>query len=458
MIPVRTFAGRRVLVFGLGGSGLISAQALLAGGADVLAGDDNPTSIDAASAAGVPVGNLRDVEFASYDALLLAPGVPLTHPAPHWSAAKAHAAGLPIIGDVALFAAERRARAPDAPFIAITGTNGKSTTTALIAHVLQSAGRTVAMGGNIGVPVLRLPDPGPHVHYVVECSSYQIDLAPDLDPTVGIFLNLTADHLDRHGTIETYAAVKERLVAGTTGTAIVGVDDPYGAAIAERNFAAGRATVTLSVTGQSADIVADGSVLRADDGAAFSLDGIETLRGAHNAQNAAAAIAAAQAVGLGSEDIQSGLRSFPGLAHRMEVVGRIPGAMVVNDSKGTNADATARALDSFERIYWVLGGVPKSGGIDSLKEFFPKIVKAYLIGEAAPAFARTLHNVPHMIAGTLERAVEAAAHDAAEDGVPGGVVLLSPAAASFDQYRSFEVRGDAFRTLVQALPGFEPMT
>lgn len=457
MIPVTTFKGKTVALFGLGGSGLATAMALAAGGADVVAWDDNPASVENAATAGIKTGDLRTLEWTKVDALVLSPGVPLTHPKPHWSADLARAAGAEIVGDIELFARERRAHAPDCPFIAITGTNGKSTTTALIAHILKSSGRDTQLGGNIGTAVLTLDPPKAGRFFVVECSSYQIDLAPTLDPSAGILLNLTPDHLDRHGSMQHYAEVKERLVAGSR-TAVVGVDDSHCAMIADRIERTGTKVVRISRRNVLADgIYADGARLIAAQGGATreiaDLSAIQTLRGSHNAQNAAAAIAACLAVGVSEDEIRAGLSTFPGLKHRMQPVGRKGDVLFVNDSKATNADAAAPALSSFERIYWIAGGVPKEG-ITTLGGFFPRIAKAYLIGEAAPAFAATLGDrVPFEIAGTLERAVADAAADAGQDAGGPVAVLLSPACASFDQYKNFEVRGDAFVKHVAALPG-----
>ncbi|MDP9589904.1 UNVERIFIED_ORG: UDP-N-acetylmuramoylalanine--D-glutamate ligase [Shinella zoogloeoides] len=458
MIPVTTFKGKTVALFGLGGSGLATAMALAAGGADVVAWDDNPASVENAATAGIRTGDLRTLDWTRVDALVLSPGVPLTHPKPHWSADLARAAGVEIVGDIELFARERRAHAPDCPFIAITGTNGKSTTTALIAHILKSSGRDTQLGGNIGTAVLTLDPPKAGRFFVVECSSYQIDLAPTLDPSAGILLNLTPDHLDRHGSMQHYAEVKERLVAGSR-TAVVGVDDSHCAMIADRIERTGTKVVRISRRNVLADgIYADGARLIAAQGGATreiaDLSAIQTLRGSHNAQNAAAAIAACLAVGVSEDEIRAGLTTFPGLKHRMQPVGRKGDVLFVNDSKATNADAAAPALSSFERIYWIAGGVPKEGGITTLGGFFPRIAKAYLIGEAAPAFAATLGDrVPFEIAGTLERAVADAAADAGQDAGGPVAVLLSPACASFDQYKNFEVRGDAFVKHVAALPG-----
>jgi UDP-N-acetylmuramoylalanine--D-glutamate ligase len=296
-------------------------------------------------------------------------------------------------------------------------------------------------------------------------SSYQIDLTPSLDPSVGILLNISEDHLDRHGTLANYAAVKERLPASVQpqGTAIVGVDDGFCRAIADRIEQSGKRVVRVSVRQPLADgiTVERGKILRASGGAReeiAELGGIGSLRGLHNAQNAACASACALALGVSREGLQQGLRNFPGLAHRMEQIGRLGHVLFVNDSKGTNADAAAHALSSFADIFWIAGGKPKSGGITSLAEYFPRIRKAYLIGEAAPEFAATLQGrVPYEISQTLEVAIPNAARDAQASGLADPVVLLSPACASFDQYRNFEIRGDRFRELVLALPGVEKM-
>ena len=463
MIPITTFAGKKIAVFGLGGSGLASASALLAGGADVVAFDDDAASVAKAGAGGIPTADLREADWSKIAALVLAPGVPLTHPVPHWIVQLARKAKVGVIGDVELFCRERRRDAPNAPFVAITGTNGKSTTTALIAHLTASAGMDTQLGGNIGTPILSLAPPQPGRVHVIECSSYQIDLAPSLDPSVGILINLSEDHLDRHGTMENYAAVKERLVRGVPddGTAIVGVDDQWCEKIAARLAQMGKRVVQISVDRKLKDglYVDTGLILRAREGKSSpiaELGGIGSLRGLHNAQNAACATAAALALGLEPAAIQAGLRSFPGLVHRMEEVGRRGAVLFVNDSKATNADSAAQALACFHDIFWIAGGRPKTGGIEGLRSFFPRIRKAYLIGEAADQFAATLADaVPHEITGTLEKALAAAARDAATSSAHEPVVLLSPACASFDQYRNFEVRGDAFRALVHALPGLQ---
>ena len=466
MIPITSLAGQSVALFGLGGSGLSTAKALMEGGAYVNAWDDSPAAREKAAAEGVYLFDLREAEWPGFAALVLAPGAPLTHPQPHWSAAAALAAGVPVIGDIELFCRERALIAPGAPMVAITGTNGKSTTTALIAHILREAGFDVQLGGNIGTPILDLePLSAERVQdrvYVIECSSFQIDLAPSLDPSVGVLLNLTPDHLDRHGTMENYASIKQRLIEGSD-FGIVGRDDDWCEAIFQYLKRSGHSVVGISNTRPHAlaSVGYEAGRLRR----AFALPGLKTLeenlfdlsrapalRGAHNGQNAAAAFAACERLGLPHDEIGLGMRSFPGLAHRMEQVGRKGRVLFVNDSKATNADATEKALLSFDDIFWILGGRAKAGGIESLRPLFGKVAKAYLIGEAAADFAATLEGrVPYEQCGTLDVAAAAAARDAAASAAAEPVVLLSPACASYDQFANFEKRGDAFREQAKAL-------
>lgn len=460
MIAVTAFSGRTVALFGLGGSGLATARALVAGGAHVAAWDDQATAREKAHAAGLSVIDLAQADWSGFEALVLAPGVPLTHPEPHWTCVKARAAGVEIIGDVELFVRQRRLVQSAHPFIAITGTNGKSTTTALIAHLLRCFGWDAQMGGNIGTPVLALEPPAEGRAHVVECSSFQIDLAPSLEASVGVLLNLAPDHLDRHGSMEHYAAIKERLVAGAE-RAVIGVDDAYCSAIANRVTAAGKQVARVSVTrdlvegyfarGAALFFACGGQVEQLAD-----LAGIGSLRGAHNAQNALAAIAALGEIAADRARLQDALACFPGLAHRMEQVGRAGRVLFVNDSKATNADAAEKALASFPRdIYWIIGGKAKEGGIAPLAPYFSRIARAYLIGASSEEFAKTLAGKVDAVAcGTLDIAVARAADDAAKatsadpDSEP--VVLLSPACASYDQFANFEVRGDRFRDLARA--------
>jgi UDP-N-acetylmuramoylalanine--D-glutamate ligase len=461
LIPVTTFAGKRVAVFGLGNSGLLAARVLKDGGAEVVAFDDDDKKIADAQAAGLKTQDLRKLDWSMVATLVLAPGVSFTHPKPHWTVELARKANVEVIGDIELFCRERAKTGAGCPLVAITGTNGKSTTTALTAHVLKSAGRDAQMGGNIGVPVLALEPFKAGRAYVLEVSSYQIDLAPSLKPTVSILLNVSEDHLDRHGSMENYAAIKERLAANIEqgGAAVIDVDDGYTRAAAERIQRSGKNVVYVSVVSPLRDgYYAEGShILRAVSGKAHvvaELSGIGSLRGIHNAQNAACVVATCVALGVDPAAIQKGLTSFPGLAHRMQQVGRKGNVLFVNDSKATNADSAAKALASFHDIFWIAGGKPKTGGIVSLTEFFPRIRKAYLIGEAAKEFAGTLEGkVPYEIDGILSAAIDAATRDAAASGLKEPVVLLSPACASFDQYPNFEVRGKAFIDAVLAIPG-----
>jgi UDP-N-acetylmuramoylalanine--D-glutamate ligase len=465
MTPLTSFAGKRLALFGLGSSGLDAARALLAGGATVAVWDDKEASREKARAAGLDVVDLDQADWSGFDSFVLAPGVPLTHPTPHWSVDKAHAAGVEIIGDIELFCRERAKIAPNARFIAITGTNGKSTTTALVAHMVRAFGYEVAMGGNIGTPILQLPPPSDDRVHVVECSSFQIDLAPSIKPTVGVLMNLTPDHLDRHGSMTNYAAIKARLVAGAD-VGVVSIDDADSAAIALHLQSERRVIETISVTGNPIDngISLDGTVLvrHRDHGATpiADLAGIPALRGAHNGQNAAAAVLALGADADDLDRLQEALRSFPGLAHRMEQIGRLGRVLFINDSKATNADAAEKALLSFPTVHWIIGGKAKEYGIEPLRPLFGRVERAYLIGEAAPAFAATLCDaVPFEMCGTLEVATNRAfaeAKAAVERTGEDQVVLLSPACASFDQFSDFEKRGERFRETVQSLLNAAP--
>ncbi|KAB7738909.1 UDP-N-acetylmuramoyl-L-alanine--D-glutamate ligase [Parvibaculum sedimenti] len=457
MIPVAGFAGRVVAVFGLGKSGLSTVRALQAGGAKVVAWDDGEAKRKEATEAGIALEDLSACDWSDIAALVLSPGVPLTHPEPHWSVKCAKAAGVEIIGDVELFDRTIRASSTGARIVAITGTNGKSTTTALIGHMVKRCGADAQVGGNIGTPVLELDPPKPNTVYVVEVSSYQIDLAPGFAPNVAILLNITPDHIDRHGSIEGYAAVKARIFANQTAadTAVIGVDDDYSSDICTVVSAARVQRVVPISVGKTLGrgiYVLDGQLYDStgtQTQKAGDFRDLRTLAGAHNWQNAAAAYAAGRALGFPREKILASFESFPGLAHRMEIVAERDGVRYVNDSKATNADATSKALATYRDIYWILGGKSKEGGIETLTELFPRIRHAYLIGAASDEFARTLEGkVGYTRSQTLDRAVESAANDAEAAEGDLRVVLLSPACASFDQYPNFEVRGDVFRDLV----------
>jgi UDP-N-acetylmuramoylalanine--D-glutamate ligase len=461
MTPATAFAGRTVALFGLGGSGIATARALVAGGATVQCWDDGEVGRAKAAAEGFTLTDLKAVDWSGYASFILSPGVPLTHPEPHWTVRLAQAAGVEIIGDIEVFFRERAKTVPRSPVVAITGTNGKSTTTALIAHILRVAGRDVQMGGNIGTNILDLEPPSAARTHVIEMSSFQIDLTPSLAPTVGIQINLTPDHLDRHGDMEHYAAIKERMVASAT-LAVCGVDDPWSKAMADRRAAAGRRLVRFSTGKLISGIAARaGAISRMEGGEEFDIAGIAgipSLRGSHNAQNAAAAVAAALELGVDAATIQRGLITYASLPHRMEQIGNVGKVIFINDSKATNADSTRGALAGGEGIFWILGGKEKEGGIDELRPLFGAVAKAYLIGHATAAFAATLEDVmPFERCGTLDVAVAKAAADAAASGFAQPVVLLSPASASYDQYKSFEHRGRHFRDLAEALPGFTPI-
>ena len=463
MIPVRGFEGKTVAVFGLGRTGLTAARALIAGGAKVALWDEKTASREAAAAEGFPVVDLETADWRQFAALMLSPGVPLTHPKPHWTVQKAKAAGVEVLGDIELFA-RTVAAAPvhkRPKIIAITGTNGKSTTTALIGHLCASAGRDTRIGGNIGQGVLGLEDMHGGAVYVLELSSYQLDLTSSLHPDAVVLLNISPDHLDRHGGMDGYIAAKRRIFLnqGKGDTAIIGVDDPCCQQICTEITAANRRTIWPISAGK-----AMGRGVYALQGVLYDATGervvevadllrARSLPGRHNWQNAAAAYAAARAIGIPMQDAVDGLMTFPGLAHRMETVGKIGKVRFVNDSKATNADAARQAMSSYPKFYWIAGGVAKAGGIDDLKDLFPRVAKAYLIGEAAEPFSWALAGKAEVaMCGTLERAVQQAYADAAASGEEA-IVLLSPACASFDQFSDFEARGEAFRAAVNGLVG-----
>ncbi|HEX7108296.1 MAG TPA: UDP-N-acetylmuramoyl-L-alanine--D-glutamate ligase [Aestuariivirga sp.] len=458
MFPARSFKDKKVALFGLARSGLACAEALRLGGAQVLAWDDSEVAVKAAKAASLPVSDLLGIDFATLDSLVLSPGVPLTHPEPHWTVVKAKAAGIEIIGDTEVF--QREVVGTGARIVAITGTNGKSTTTALIGHIFKASGRDVDVGGNIGTAVFLMRPPVKDRIYVLELSSFQIDLMPSLKPDVGILINLTPDHLDRHGTMKNYAAIKARmfLKQNKADTALIGVDDEWCAEIA-MSIKGGPTVRTVSVVHEIEEgVSAVDGILRdwenSKEVARIDLRAMPALKGAHNWQNACMAYGAARALGLSVSEITKAMESFPGLAHRMQEIGYLGHLPFINDSKATNADAAAKALASFEDIFWIAGGIAKAGGIEPLAPYFPRIEKAYLIGEAADTFAKTLSGkVPFELCGTLDKAVIASARDAINSERSNAVVLLSPACASFDHYRNFEIRGDAFVKLVSELPG-----
>lgn len=462
MITVPFFKGKTVAVFGLARSGISAARSLIAGGAEVLGWDDKADAREAAKSAGVTVRDLNDVDWHDIAALILSPGVPLTHPKPHPFVVKAQEARTEVIGDVELFFRVVRPADSDGShpkIVCITGTNGKSTTTALTGHLLSHLGFDAEVGGNIGKPVLELAPPSPRRAYVIEMSSYQIDLTPSVRPDVAVLINITPDHIDRHGTIEHYAAVKANIFRHQArgDFAVVGVDDALSSEICTKlSTRSGVAVTPVSigkVLGRGV-FVLDGKLYDSNGAASREVRDLRSLTrmpGAHNWQNAAIAYAAVRPLVVDPAEIAPAMSSFPGLAHRIELVGHVGRVNFVNDSKATNADAAARALACYDDIYWIAGGKAKAGGIESLASYFPRIKKAYLIGDAMDAFAATLGSkVPFAKSGTLEAAMRAAAKDAAgATGEP--VVLLSPACASFDQFRDFEQRGLEFKRVFRLI-------
>lgn len=460
-IELAHLKGQTVAVFGLARSGLATIRAALGGGAtDVLAWDDNAASREKAGALGATVAPPEEWPWPGLQSLVLAPGVPLTHPTPHPVVEQARRAGVEVICDIELLYRELK---DAARFVAITGTNGKSTTTALVGHVLQAAGLQAPVGGNIGTAALDLSVSGADPVFVLEMSSYQLDLIRDFRPNVAIWLNLTPDHLDRHGDLAGYRKAKQRIFANMTpdDVAVIGVDESDMTAVvsdlADRPAHPEIVTVSVIRHADADCFVDDAGRMTLQPGASHDLDGLPGLRGTHNWQNAACAFAAARALGVDDKTILEAMAEFPGLAHRMEIVGRRGRVVFVNDSKATNADAAARALATFEPIYWIAGGRAKEGGIAGLRDYFGRIAKAYLIGEAAGAFSADLSGrVPHVIAGDLQRAVSLAAADAGGDERPEPAVLLSPACASFDQFADFEARGEAFRAAFQSIDQDHP--
>jgi UDP-N-acetylmuramoylalanine--D-glutamate ligase len=450
MTSFAPFAGQRIAVVGLGRAGLPAALRLRAWGAEVTAWDDGAAARDAAERAGLAVRDLASGAFA-FDALMLSPGIPHILPAPHPVAARARSAGVPILADVEFLFRAVRASGSAARFIGITGTNGKSTTTALIHHLLSNAGQASEVGGNLGPAALGLNMLGDDGSYTLEMTSYMLERLATIRFNSGVMLNLSADHLDRHGNMAAYAAAKTEIFARQEpcDLAVLGQDDAMTAGLARAVRA--RLVPISGLRRVAGGLWADGASLRDDAGEIADLRAAPALPGSHNAQNAAAAAAVALDHGVTREQVAAGLATFPGLPHRQERVGTLGGVVFVNDSKATNADSAARALASYDRVVWIAGGIAKEGGIESLAPFFPRIGKALLIGRDGPAFAATLaaHGVAHEVADTLDAAVGAAAAAARSGAAP--VVLLSPACASFDQFSGFDARGDRFRALVQAM-------
>jgi UDP-N-acetylmuramoylalanine--D-glutamate ligase len=466
MIPVKGYKGAKVAVLGLGRSGLATAAALQAGGAEALLWDDSPEARGKAEAEGFTLTDLtRNTALDGVACLVTSPGIPHLYPAPHAVIARALEAGIPVDNDIGLFfqsAADGTWAEMETPpkLIAVTGSNGKSTTTALIHHILRVAGRPTQMAGNIGKGVLSIDPPQEGEVVVLELSSYQTELARALTPDIAVFTNLSADHLDRHGGMGGYFTAKARLFTqGGPDRAVVGVDE------AEGQFLAGQLSqgpeddrVIRISSGQKLEgfgwsvFARKGFLAEWRKGrqvASVDLREVKGLPGAHNHQNACAAYAACRSLGLAPKLIEGALHSFAGLPHRSQLVGEKAGVRFVNDSKATNVDSAAKALQAFSRIRWIAGGLGKEGGIATLQPLLGPVVKAYLIGHSARDFALQLGATPHEICETMDRAVARATAEAE----PGEVVLLAPAAASFDQYPNFEKRGEDFAARVRALIG-----
>ena len=445
--PNNIFAGRRYAVVGLGRAGIAALRALTAMGAIVTGWDDAGFAREQAEREGFLIADPTP-DVGDLDALVLSPGIPHVLPVPHRIAAAARVAGRPILTDAELLYQAVRGAGSAARFAGITGTNGKSTTTALLAHILAVAGVPHAAGANLGPAALSLPLLPEKGVYVLEMSSYMLERLATLRFDAAAMLNLSPDHLDRHGDMAGYEAAKRGIFARQTAAdaAVIGIDDEMSRAM--------QASMprSLAISGyQKADVWCDRGVLRDAEGAILDMAHALALPGRHNAQNAAAAAALARALGVAREKIADGIASFPGLAHRQELVGTVDGVRFVNDSKATNADAAARALACYDRVVWIAGGIAKEGGIAPLAHLFPRVTEALLIGRDAPSFAAELsrHGVPHNVVETLDRAVPAALR--AAHATNAEAVLLSPACASFDQFAGFEARGTRFRDLVAML-------
>ncbi len=456
MIPISSFANKKIAVLGLARSGMASAQSLIAGGAHVWAWDDDAQNRERAAAEKIPVIDLSSADWREMAALVLSPGIPHTLPSPHPVAVAAKNAGVPIISDVYLLIKNM----PGANFVGITGTNGKSTTTSLIAHIIGGAGKPVAAGGNLGQAALTLKPLGADGCYVLELSSYQLELIPDCRINVGVFLNLTPDHLERHGDMDGYLNAKKNMFLHQqkSDIAIIGVDDEWGKKLHTELSAAKKQKIIPVSVGTKLErgvyvldgILYDTTSQRIEK--IMDLRDAKSLPGDHNWQNAAAAYAAAKSLNVPRGTICNLIADFPGLAHRQEKVASVGNITFINDSKATNPEAAAKALSCYRPIYWIAGGKPKGEDLDACAPFYGNIQHAFLIGQAADMFARILEpHMPYKISGDLQTAVADAFAQAKRDGMNDPVVLLSPACASFDQFRDFEHRGDEFRKFVSEL-------
>ena len=461
MIEITEFKDKPVAVLGLGRSGLAAVRALAAGGAELRAWDDKPERRDAAAGEGIAIADLYDTDWSEVAALVVSPGIPAASFGPHQIVREARAFQCEVLGDMELFAR----RDLDARVVAITGTNGKSTTTALTGHVLRACGKTAAEGGNLGPAVLDLPVLAKEGTYVLELSSYQIEQTKSLAPDVAVLLNLSPDHLDRHGDMDGYVAAKKRLFAlqRPGQLAVVSVDDDESRAVFDELVRQKDRRVTpVSCKGpvDHGIFVEDG--LLYDATAPHPASAMADLSkgrmiGSHNWQNAAAAFAVATELGCAPKPAAQALLDFPGLPHRLETVGEVDGVRFINDSKATNIDAAGRALACFSDVFWIAGGRPKEMGLEVLAPLFGRIRHAFLIGEATESFAAALApSVPFTRSGDLLGAAAEAHTRALQDGPDGSVVLLSPACASFDQFDNFEARGDAFRAAVNRMLAGDP--
>ena len=458
MIDVFPFAGFTVAVFGLGRSGIATALALQESGAEVWAWDDDADVRALANKEGVTLTDLYSCDWNELISLIVSPGVPTNYPAAHPIVAKARAINCEVIGDIELLVRTQRW----CNFIGVTGTNGKSTTTTIIGHIMQVAGREAEIGGNLGIPALTLDPLGAEGTYVLEMSSFQLELTPSVTFDVAVLLNISADHLERHGGMEDYIAAKRIIFQRQTKprAAIIGTDDDICRGICDQLTLADEQLV-IPVSGyqqtKSGVYCIDGFLFDDMEGMATPVCNLQqnpNLLGPHNGQNAAASYAAAKVAGVAPHAIMACLMSYPGLVHRQEAVAIVDGVAYVNDSKATNSEAASRAIKCFDNIYWILGGKPKEGGLEACISYLHHVRHAYLIGEAALAFSRVLDGkVPFTLAGDLENAVKAAHAQALSDGCAQPVVALSPACASFDQFSNFEDRGNAFKDIVNALPG-----
>jgi len=458
MIDLSVLRGSSFVVLGLARSGLATVRALRAAGIDCIAWDDNAASRDAAAQLGARIADPATIDWSGITALVISPGIPSTLPVPHPVAVAARAAGKPIICDVELLA---RAQ-PEARFVAITGTNGKSTTTALIGHILQQAGARCAVGGNIGRGALDLESLGKGGLYVLELSSYQLELLQTFHADIAVWLNITPDHIDRHGDLVGYVAAKKNIFARQRAgdCVVIGTEDEASREV-EREITArsGIACVPVALDRPVANGISYRAGMLVDaDGYTVDFSDVLTLPGDHNAQNAACAWAVCRWLDVPRETIVAGLRTYPGLPHRQERVAAVGKVVYINDSKATNADAAARALSSYDGIYWILGGQAKEGGVAPLAPYFDRIRHAFLIGEATDLFAGQLEGrLPYSRCGDLQSALNAAHALAQSEAAGPAVVLLSPACASWDQWKSYEHRGDAFRAMARALPGAESL-